>query len=94
MNAKTSKLISLYVGMRAKEGKPVTLRGVKRRYRDLPWNHRGGIKEAMASYIVAESPSNRRGLRLSRPKRQARQGQRTVGVMRYLAMLLGLSREE
>lgn len=91
MNGKTSKLLSLYVGLRARQGRPVNLKDVKRRYRATARPFRFFVKDAMASYLDKHAPADRHELRQSRPRKGVKYGPAKRGILQAIAHFIGLT---
>lgn len=91
MNGKTSKLVRLYVGLRARQGRPVNLKDVKRRYRKTASPFRFFVKDAMCSYLDKYAPKDVRELRASRPRKGVQYGPAKGGILRAIAAFIGLT---
>lgn len=90
MNGKTAKIIKLYVGLRARAGRHISLKDVKRRYQMLPRGEpRARTKDATAEYINHMAPPDARQLRAHRVKYAEKKVIRQ-GIVGAIAAILGL----
>jgi hypothetical protein len=89
MRGRTSKLLRTYCGLRAREGAPVFLRDMKRRYRSIPWTRRAAILDGMAAYLRA-SGNDLAGLRRNKARVTKVKGKTKAGILSMLASLIGM----
>ena len=94
MNAKTAKLIRLYVGLRAKQGAGLLLKDVKRRYLSVPHHRRGDVKMAMYYHLHESGALDESSLKRYRSERarvekvEAKPKSFVMGLMAEIMMAL------
>jgi len=94
MNGKAAKLIRLYVAARAREGAPVVLRDVYRRYEAMTDDRRAEVKEFMRDYLEKAGvlgAADRQDLRRERPALIHQEGRRGGGILQWIAAMLGFT---
>lgn len=89
MRGRTSKLLRAYCGLRAREGAPVFLKDMKRRYGAIPRPRRAAVLDGMAAYLQA-SGSELAPLRRNKARVAKLKGRSKAGILSMLASLIGM----